>query len=914
MGERPRKHKYPRRDFLKEVASGGALASSLGAPSSAGQKNKTNAGTGDTGEAARPSAPAPAAITYPRIFSGRNLQMIAFPLGGIGTGTVSLGGRGQLRDWEIFNRPDKGNELSYAFPAIWAKVGDSEPVARVLESRLQPPYERTESGLGSNNAPGLPRFAEATFTGAYPFARIAFADPQFPLAVRLEAFNPMAPLDIDASGWPMAVLRYTIRNPNTASTRVGIAWSIENPVGKEGRQAAFRTSPGLSALYMDNPFLAPADPMRGSFALSALGAPEGSVSHLRGWKRAGWWNGVLTFWDDFTDDGALDSAAPAAMPVGSLAVTQTLPARGEATVTFLLAWHFPNRTPEHCGWPAPESLPKTTVVGNAYSVRFTNAWDVSQQAAAELPKLEARTRAFAQAIEESTLPPAVLDAATSTLSTLRTNTCFRTADGEFHGFEGCDDHRGCCHGNCTHVWNYEQATGHLFPKLAHSMRESEFLRNTDTNGLMGFRSYLPDGKQIMQIAAADGQMGCLIKLYREWRLSGDTEWLRRFWPHAQRALQFAWVENGWDGNRDGVAEGVQHNTYDVEFYGPNPLCGVYYLGALRAGEEIARVLGDADAASEYHRLFMNGSHWLDQNLFNGQYYVQKVEGRPAEQIAQGLRAGSGAANTLAPDYQMGDACLADQLLGQCQAHIAGLGYLLNEAKVRTALKSVYQYNYRPSLGEHADLQRTYALNDEGGVLVATYPLGKRPEIPFPYFGEIWTGLEYQLAASLAFEGMTTEALNIVESARRRFDGERRNPWNEPECGHHYARAMASWGCFLAWSGFRYNAPQRELSLMPRTRRQAFRCFWSVPTGWGTFTHTLKPLDQRVTVQVAEGAIAVQHLALNGIGKGALSKASAKLGAQSLQAKLKAEPARRVITLDREIEVGPGNPLEVLLTA
>ena len=225
------------------------------------------------------------------------------------------------------------------------------------------------------------------------------------------------------------------------------------------------------------------------------------------------------------------------------------------------------------------------------------------------------------------------------------------------------------------------------------------------------------------------------------------------------------------------------------------------------GEEIARVVGDQDSAAEYHRLFESGSRWLDQNLFNGEYYIQKVEGRPESQIAAGTRVGMGAGNTLQPDYQMGDACLADQLLGQLQAHVAGLGYLVQEANVRATLKSIYKYNYKSNLSDHVDLQRTYALNDEGGVVVATYPLGKRPEIPFPYFGEIWTGIDYQFAALLAFEGMTTEALNVVESTRRRFDGERRNPWNEPECGHHYARAMASWGCFMAWSGFRYSAPR-----------------------------------------------------------------------------------------------------------
>ena len=205
---------------------------------------------------------------------------------------------------------------------------------------------------------------------------------------------------------------------------------------------------------------------------------------------------------------------------------------------------------------------------------------------------------------------------------------------------------------------------------------------------------------------------------------------------------------------------------------------------------------------------------------------------------------------------------------------------------------------RPNLSEHVDLERTYALNDEGGVVVATYPLGKRPEIPFPYFGEIWTGLDYQFAASLAFEGMTTEALSVVESVRGRHDGERRNPWNEHECGHHYARALASWACFVAWSGFGYSAPQRELTLMPRARRQAFRCFWSVPSGWGSFTHTLKPQEQRVAVQVAEGSIAVQRLAVNGVGKSQFKKVSARLGTEA--------PAGELANRNRAARYQPSN--------
>ena len=159
------------------------------------------------------------------------------------------------------------------------------------------------------------------------------------------------------------------------------------------------------------------------------------------------------------------------------------------------------------------------MVGNAYCQRFRNAWEVATFLAKELPSLEARTRKFESAVETSTLPPAVLDAAMSNLSTLRTNTAFCTNDGEFHAFEGRDDQKGCCHGSCTHVWNYEQATAFVFPTLSRSLRASEFLRNTTENGLMGFRSYLPDGKKVWQQAAADGQMGCLMKLYRDWQLS-----------------------------------------------------------------------------------------------------------------------------------------------------------------------------------------------------------------------------------------------------------------------------------------------------------------------------------------------------------------------------------------------------------
>ncbi|HEV2352034.1 MAG TPA: GH116 family glycosyl-hydrolase [Terriglobia bacterium] len=904
--------KLERREFLKKVTAGGALLGSAKVAAAAGKQSAGAPGK-KAGRSGPASAPSGSRIDFPRSFTGRHLKMIGFPLGGIGTGVISLGGRGQLRDWEIFNRPDTGNFPEYCFPAIWAQSGSGKPVARILESRIQYPYEGAD-GLGARNAPGMPRFEEATLSAAYPRARIIFRDKKIPVQVSLEAFNPLVPLDPEASGLPCAVLRYKVHNPGRAPVKVGVAFSVQNMVGDKGRQAAFRREENLVGLLMDNPFLPALDPLKGSMVLGVLGAAEESVTYLRGWKRAQWWDGVLTFWDDFTDDGRLTSDVPAMSPVGSLAVTQAILPERDASVTFLLTWYFPNRTPQRCGWAAVEG-DENTVVGNHYCTQFADAWEVARHVARELPALEARMDKFLNVVQSSSLPPAALDAALSNLSTLRTNTSFRTADGEFHGFEGCNEKNGCCHGSCTHVWNYEQATALVFPSLAHSLRESEFLRNTKENGLMGFRSYLPDGKKIWNHAAADGQMGCLMKLYRDWQLSGDTAWLKRLWPQAKKALEFAWIKGGWDENRDGVAEGVQHNTYDVEFYGPNPLCGIWYLGALRAGEEMARAMGDQDSAKEYERLFENGKKWFDANLFNGKYYTQKVEGRARENIADGLTGGAGAANPEAPDYQAGDACLVDQLLGQYMAHVCGLGYLLDEDHVRQTLKSIYKYNYLPSLSEHETFQRTYALNDEGGVLVASYPAGKRPEIPFPYFAEVWTGLEYQFAAHLIFEDMLAEALTVVESARLRHDGEKRNPWNEPECGYHYARAMSSWALLIALNGFHYSAVERALTLTPGTRDAVFRGFWTVPSGWGNFSRRMSARDHRIEIQAQEGSLAVARLTVSGNGKAGRRKFSAKLAGKTIGATLREETGNRYsLALDREIRIAPGQALTVEISS
>ena len=616
-----------RRDFLKR-----SIAAAAAVPAAGSLEAATSAPAADphapparpqAGRAAEAGARMP--VAFPRVFTGRHLSQIAFPLGGIGAGCIGLGGRGQLRDWEIFNRPDKGNAPGYAFPAIRVERTGNPPLVSVLEARLRPPYQGT-FGLGSRSAPGLQRLEGATFTGEFPLARVDFHDRRLPVDVRLDAFSPFIPHDPDDSGLPAAVLRYTVANPQATPVRVSIAYSIENPLSTrpvprylaDPRVNEVRRGPGLDGILMSNPELFDDHPLLGTLGLWAVGAPDGSVSLLRGWPRARWWTSALHFWDDFSADGALGPESDDPGPVAAVSVNRTLAAGASAEFTFLITWRFPNRTPDRCGWDSSGGE-GGTLIGNHYCTRFEDAWAAARYVAANLERLEARTRRFADAFRESTLPAAVKEAASANISTLATQTCFRTADGEFHGFEGCGDRSGCCEGNCTHVWNYETTTSHLFPSFARSLRRAAFGYSMDDHGGMRFRQRLPDGAERFPTAAADGQMGQIMKVYLDWQLGGDRALLEEFWPRVKRAIAFAWLEGGWDADRDGVLEGAQHNTYDIEFYGPNPLCGIYYLGALRAVEEMAREMGDERTRAEVRRLFESGRDWIDGHLFNGEY-------------------------------------------------------------------------------------------------------------------------------------------------------------------------------------------------------------------------------------------------------------------------------------------------------
>ena len=549
---------------------------------------------------------------------------------------------------------------------------------------------------------------------------------------------------------------------------------------------------------------------------------------------------------------------------------------------------------------------------NHYGTMFKDAWDVAAYTARNLERLEKDTRAFQQALVGSTLPSAALDAVSSQMSILRTNTCLLLEGRRFFAFEGSNDDAGCCPMNCTHVWNYEQALAHLFPALERSMRITDFTDNVLDDGAMAFRTLLPVGRAHWKFKpAADGQMGCVMKLYREWQLSGDEPFLRELWPAAKRALEYAWTY--WDADQDGVMEGEQHNTYDIEFYGPNTMMGTLYLGALLAGERMARAVGDTAAADRYHAVFESGRPKLDRELWANGFYVQRVpdlkdittldvanqEAWHASAIEQG-----------GVKYQYGDGCLSDQLLGQWFAAVVGLGHVLPADHVRETLTSIYRHNFKHNFTDHSNTQRIYALNDEKGLLLCSWPNGNRPKLPFVYSDEVWTGIEYQVAAHLIYEGLVMEGLAVTKAVRDRYDGQRRNPWNEVECGNHYARALSSWSLLTALSGYHYSAPDRRLAFAPRLNAADFRCLFTTGSGWGTFTQKVSRQDAVATLALTRGTLSLNELGLQlDTPEGAAM--SVAIGGRPIRAHRQSEGA---VVFDDPVSLGAGDALQVRISA
>ncbi|MCF7853197.1 MAG: glycoside hydrolase family 116 protein [Candidatus Pacebacteria bacterium] len=304
-------------------------------------------------------------------------------------------------------------------------------------------------------------------------------------------------------------------------------------------------------------------------------------------------------------------------------------------------------------------------------------------------------------------------------------------------------------------------------------------------------------------------------------------------------------------------------TYGLE----GPLDAAEYEGShgsRAANHGIPRFREEHEFAATCHSLFERGRQWVDEQLFNGEYYEHEIRpvGGPAD-VADGLYIRNPGP---CPILQLGAGCLIDQLVGQYMAHILGLGYLLDPVHVRRAYESIRRYNWRQTFHGHFNSGRSYALGGESALLMASYPKGRRPEQPFPYFSEVMTGFEYTAAIGMLQEGLVDDGLACIQAIRHRYDGRKRSPFNEAECGHHYARAMASWGAIAALTGFHYSAVTGEMRFAASEKPVTW--FWSTGYAWGTLCQN----GESIVLRVVGGEVRVDKLTvgdrvLAGLGDG-----------------------------------------------
>jgi hypothetical protein len=264
------------------------------------------------------------------------------------------------------------------------------------------------------------------------------------------------------------------------------------------------------------------------------------------------------------------------------------------------------------------------------------------------------------------------------------------------------------------------------------------------------------------------------------------------------------------------------------------------VGALTAFIAMGNFLNED--VDRYQQLLAKGKNYLENNLFNGEYFFQEIKyedlnaGNPVEASKKSFSGdySDEAKKLLAeegPKYQYGKGCLSDGVLGAWIAAMCGVGNPFDKTKIKNHLTSVYKYNFKKNLSDHANPQRpSYALGDEGGLLLCSWPKGGKLSLPFVYSDEVWTGIEHQVAAHLMLMGNVSAALEIVRASRKRYDGKVRNPFDEYECGHWYARALSSYGYIQALTGIRYDAVEQTLYV--DSKIGDFTSFLSTETGFG----------------------------------------------------------------------------------
>lgn len=814
-------------------------------------------------------------------YTGANLTRVAFPIGGMGAGMFCMEGTGAISHMSVRNQPDVFNE-----PPIFAAVSVKgwKDGAKVLEGPV-PDWKKfgfRDAGNGATGATfGLPRFRQVSFLPRFPFGTIRLSDADMPFSVELTGWSPFVPGNENESGLPVGGFEYKFTHIGTRSVDAIFSFNAKNFLQLENGENQITGIPQGFVLTEKG---TREKPFRTDFAICS-DDPSTVVDHC--WFRGGWWDPLTMAWNHVKDasiahHAPVDKDAPGA----SLYVPFSLKPKETRTIRVYFAWYCPQTdytigdvgtrkttcdpASGCCNSPADIGLDKydQDFSGKYYQPWYSSQFDqveaVMTHWRQQYDELRRKSALFTESFYSSSLPPEVLEAVAANLSILKSPTIMRQYDGRLWNFEGCADSNGCCHGSCTHVWNYAQAIPHLFPAMERSLRATEFCESQDERGHQNFRSVLPIQPATHDFhAAADGQLGGIMKVYREWRISGDNEWLRKIYPMVQKSIDYC--IDTWDPKRKGVIEEPHHNTYDIEFWGADGMHCTFYLGSLEAIIAMGKFLGHD--MNTYEAILKKGKAYLEHDLYNGEFFIQKIQTtglKTADPITAKSFGGEYSAEAKellqkeGPKYQYGEGCLSDGVLGSWIARMCGLTDVVDQEKIASHLNAVHRYNLKLNLNEHANPQRpAFALGEEGGLLLCTWPRGGKLSLPFVYSDEVWTGIEHQVAAHLMLVGKIKEGLDIVRASRLRYDGKVRNPFNEYECGHWYARALSSYGYLQALTGMRYDAVDKTLYI--DSKIGDFTCFLSTESGFGTVQFRMG----KAVLKIAHGNIEVRQTNIGG---------------------------------------------------